>query len=167
MRAIGIALAMLGVCAIGACDINTGGSKSDKVACNCTAPPPAPPAAPPVVVPPEPRVHHVSHHDGWHDYAAHTGHGRAHAYYWRREYAEISVQTYDYRSDSHSYVMGESDAYAGGGAYGGGHHGGGHRGHGGEATTGEPAFFNPPPDDRARSSVWHGYDEDCPEDERR
>ena len=86
-----------------------------------------------------------------------------HAYYWRREFAEISVQTYGYHSDSRSY-------YSAGGS--GGHDGGdsgvpiaagrtataagtetaGVVGHGESAVVAD-----------ARLHPWHGYDADCPD----
>ncbi len=206
MRVILVTAAALAALTLSGCDINTT-PKTAKVECNCAAPP-APPAGmrggdynPP---PAEPyREHHRWHGGSHHGYARWHGGEGGHSYYWRREYSEMSVFTYDYHSDSHSYETGgghggggasayayaAAGAYAGGGAYAGAgaHTGGGAyagdaahggdgyhvvdhgwvdgygRGHGGGAYTSDPAHYETAPDDHARRSVWHGYDEDCPD----
>lgn len=203
MRVILVTAAALAALTLSGCDINTT-PKTAKVECNCT-----PPAPPPVAThdddygPPPPDHDHYrdryrGHGGSHHGYA--RWHGGGHSHYWRREYSEMSVFTYDYHSDSHSYETGgghggggasayayaAAGAYAGGGAYAGAgaHTGGGlyaggggdgyhvvehgwvdgyGRSHGGDAYTGDPAHYETAPDDRGRRSVWHGYDEDCPD----
>ena len=173
MRMVLAAAAALAVFTVAGCDINTGTPKETKVGCNCTTPPaatPAPPASEPYYAPPAPRHHR------WHGHGYARTYGGVHGYAWRRDYSEISVETYDYRSDSHSYVTGESSdsgtysgagAYAGGGA-GGSEHGGwvdGYgRGHGG-ATAGDAVHDDRAIVDRARMAPWRGYDIDCPDND--
>lgn len=178
--------------ALSGCDINTSGQKQAN--CNCAT---TPPAAPPVAVtPPDTRgstaympsdedvdtgghrYRHRTYGSGGHHrprgYAYNGGH---HGYYWRREYSEISVATYDYHSGSSSSYFG----YTGGGSYHGGgeYHGHGEhgddgyrpvdggwidgygRGHGGH--TGDAVHYETGGDD-GRDHVWHGYDADCPDD---
>ena len=176
MRMVLAAAAALAVFTVAGCDINTGTPKETKVGCNCTTPPaatPAPPAGEPYYEPPH-------HHHRWYGHGTTRSYGGGvHGYAWRREYSEFSVQTYDYHSDSHSYVMGGEDSsayaggstYAGGGAYaGGGVHGGwvdGYgRGHGG-ATAGDAAHYETATADRARLAPWRGYDIDCPDNDPR
>jgi len=162
MRMVLAAAAALAVFTVAGCDINSGTPKDAKVGCNCVPPPaaaPAPPAAAPAYAPPRHRWHRLAYaDDGVHGYA------------WRREYSEISVATYDYRSDSHSYVMGDSADSGGGYAAGRAGHGGWvdryGRAHGG-ASTGDAVHG----DDtrtayRARMAPWRGYDIDCPDDDR-
>ncbi len=163
MRMVLAAAAALAVFAVAGCDINTGTPKETKVGCNCTA---APAATPPAAVTDDtpPRPHH---HHRWHGYGRNTG--RAHGYAWRRDYSEISVATYDYRSDSHSYVTGgETDsAGGGGGTYTGGSvHGGWVDGYGrGHGGAGDGAHDDRATVDRARLAPWRGYDIDCPDND--
>lgn len=163
MRAILGVAAALAVLTVSGCDINSGPAKTAKVDCNCTAPPQAATTPPPdmrgAYAPPT--VHYR-----WRGHA-HRYAGGGHSYYWRREFAEISVATYDYHSDSHSYYQGyqgtaggsDASAYAGGGAHGDD----GYRRVDGGATAGEPAYYETHGDDRARLHPWHGYDADCPD----
>ena len=187
MRIILVAAAIAAL-AVSGCDINTGPPKTAKVECNCAAPAPEGLRPSTAYAPP-------AMHDRYRGYAHHSGYGTArgggHSHYWRREYSEVSVATYDYHSDSHSYVMGGGDSsgvsayayaaaggYGGGGAYAGGseHGGGGYhvvdhgwvdgygRGHdGGGATTGTPVHFETHSGGHGRGAVWHGYDVDCPD----
>jgi hypothetical protein len=157
MRIARFVAGALAVFALAGCDINTGPAKPAQTGCNCTTPPPpAPPAyEPPAYEPPVPHTHwryHTRRYAG------------AHGYAWRREYAELSVETYDYRSSSRSYVTDEG-AYAGGSYAGGAVHGAGWvdgygRAHGG-GDAGVPVHSNVA--DRARAAVWRGYDIDCPD----
>lgn len=159
--------------ALSGCDINTNGQK--QTACNCAATPPAAPVAattPPdmrgstaYMPPEEPWPYHHRHRHAGHGYA-YSGH---HGYYWRREYSEISVATYDYHSGSTSRFFGYTggDAYHGGGDYHGEHDGADHgwidgygRSHGGYA--GGAVRRETGSDGRDRP--WHGYDADCPDD---
>src|SRR5258707_13857466 len=128
MRAILTACAALAALSLTSCDINTGTPKTAQVDCHCATPPPVagtPDMRGSTGYEPPP----VRHRRRYHGYA-YAGHGsyNGHSHYWRREDSELSVATYDYHSDSHSYVMGDSGgAYAegGGGAYvGGAVHGG-------------------------------------------
>jgi hypothetical protein len=190
MRVILAAAAALVAITVSGCDINTGPPKTAKVECNCAVPA-APPAEmrgseayPPPAAPYRYHGHrrpHGTFYAGWHD---------GHSHYWRREYAETSVFTYDYHSgsSSSSYYAGGggssgasayayAGAHAGGGAYaGGGAHGGdgyhvvdhgwvdGYgRGHDGGATAGEPVHYETH-GDHGRLHPWHGYDADCPDD---
>lgn len=181
MRVILAAAAALAAMTVSGCDINTGPPKTAKVECNCAAP-----AAPPEGMRPgtayAPPVTH-GHYRGYrhpHEYG--TAHWSGHSHYWRREYSEVSVATYDYHSDSHSYTMGGGGGSSGVSAYayaaaGGGYAGGGYhavdggfvdgygRGHG--ATVGEPVHFETHPDGHGRGDVWHGYDVDCPDPAQR
>ncbi len=166
MRMVLAAAAALAVFTVAGCDINTGTPKETKVGCNCTTPPaatPAPPAAEPYDAPPP-----APHRYRWHRHFYAPVYDSVHGYAWRREYSEISVETYDYHSDSHSYVMGEG-AYAGGDAYAGGAEHGGWtdaygRAHGGagDAVHGDARTVY-----RARMAPWRGYDIDCPDDDPR
>ncbi len=171
MRAILTACAALAALSLASCDINTGTPNNAQAGCHCTAPPPAPvpPAAgTETAYAPPPPAHH-RHHGGVYAYGGHgrySGHG---SYYWRREFSEVSVQTYEYHSDSRSYAS--DGAYAGSGTYGEGGatagdsvHGEGWvdgygRAHGG-ATAGSAVHYE---HDGRRRSVWHGYNEDCPD----
>lgn len=159
MRAIWAACAAVAALSLTSCDIDTG--KPAQTACHCTTPPPATPPGMQAEMPP-PVVHHRRHrHDD--DYA-YSGHARGHAYYWHREWSEASVQTYDYHSDSHSYSTGGGRGHAGGGAYGSGSEGGDSwvDGYGRRHDRGASGATHAG-NDRARRSVWHGYDEDCPD----
>ncbi|HEY0300105.1 MAG TPA: hypothetical protein VGC36_02160 [Rhizomicrobium sp.] len=126
---------------VGGCDINTT-PKTAKVDCNCTVPPAPPPPDSDAYAPP-PQDRGYRHREHWH---GHHGHG-GRAHYGRREYAEMSVFTYDYHSRSTSYTTGGHGggsggvsvyayAAAGAGAYAGaGAHAGGYAGdaaHGGD-----------------------------------
>jgi hypothetical protein len=176
------AAAALAVFTVSGCDINTGAQKPAQSTCNCAGTPPqasVPPAPSEPYTPPE--YHRRHHTHGWHD--AYSGHdGGAHSYYWRRSYSEIAVQTYDYRSSSSSYVIGEDgdrhdhggydhhgyrhgEGYAGGAVHGEGGWVDGYGRHhdGGEASVGEPAHEETN-GDGARLHPWHGYDADCPDD---
>jgi hypothetical protein len=186
------AAAALAVFTVGGCDITTGPQKPAQSACNCNGTQPTqqtttPPAPSEPYAPPQHDRRHREH--GWH-YAYDRQHenGGAHQYYWRRAYSEIAVQTYDYHSDSSSYVTGDDgdhrgvgdghrrfhhdEHYDGGGAYaGGGVHGEGwidgygrHR-DGGGASAGAPVHGEGRGDE-ARLHPWHGYDIDCPDNER-
>ncbi|HXC54509.1 MAG TPA: hypothetical protein VNU97_04390 [Rhizomicrobium sp.] len=177
MRIILAAAAALAALTVSGCDIDTGPPKTAKVECNCAQPPQSAAALPPdmrgsTAYPPPAR------HYRWHGrrYA-----GGVHGYYWRREYAELSVSTYDYHSDSHSYYQGDRGgsaasayAYAGAAAYAGGASYGGAAVHGGDgftrveggATIGAPTHYETHADDRARLHPWHGYDADCPDQDR-
>jgi len=177
------ATAILAVFTVSGCDINTGGGKPASVDCHCAVPVAAAPAAAPIATASAPPVeyHHRYHY-------RHRGYGAryagVHGYYWRREYSEISVATYDYHSDSHSYYVGGHEgggasayayAYAGGGASAGAHADGEYhvaeggwidgfgRGHGGRATTGTPVHYEEPSNEHDRMRPWHGYDADCPD----
>lgn len=168
MRAIPVAAAIVVAMMVSSCDINTT-PKEAKVGCNCTPAAAQPPAPGETAPPSEPIRHHRHAHYGM----RYAGGGRGH--YWRREYSELSVITYDYRSASRSYAMDEdtsgggtsASAYAaaGGSVAGawvdgfGRSHGGGEAvvtGGGGETTVRAG-------DDRARLKPWHGYDVDCPD----
>jgi hypothetical protein len=163
MRVIMAATAVLAALAVSGCDINTG-PKTAPVACNCAAPAPPPTVAAGNGDTTPPARHRHRHA---HRYAASYGGGQA--YYWRREYSEVSVQTYDYRSGSHSYAMDESggddtggsggaSAYASsGGSTEGGWVDGYGRGHGGAGAAVGGG------DERGRLKPWHGYDIDCPD----
>ncbi|MBS0471060.1 MAG: hypothetical protein JSR60_08320 [Proteobacteria bacterium] len=154
MRVLWTAAVALIALTVSSCDINTT-PKTAKVECNCAAP-----AVPgPSAYTPPPAAPHRSHHRG---YAHATGHG----HYWRREYSEISVFTYDYHSDSSGYAAGGSGhangntGYAtGGGAAAGVWVDGYGRRHGTGGTV-------PPADDRARMAPWHGYDATCPDPDK-
>lgn len=162
MRIAKISAAALAVIAVAGCDINTGPAKPAQTTCNCT--PPQPAVAPPAYGEPSysPPPHRGRHR-------AHRSYGGAHGYAWRREYAELSVETYDYHSTSTVTVVGDSGGYAGGGyAY---------EGHGGAASgtwtdgygrvhSGAPVHRDAAVD-RARAAVWRGYDADCPDDPAR
>lgn len=169
MRVILAAAAVLAALTVSSCDINTS-PRQAKVECNC---PPAPPPAGmrPATTPPA-----SSHHHDRHRYARSGGYTHwsgGHSYDWRKEYSEVSVVTYDYRSGSHAYEMeggssgayayAESGAYTGSGAYAGAQGGwvdGYGRGHGG-ATAGAPVHYDS--HGGARLKPWHGYDADCPD----
>jgi len=173
------AAAALAVFTVSGCDINTGAQKPAQSTCNCAGTPPqasVPPAPSETATPPG----YHRHHHGYGRHYAYGGHdGGAHAYYWRRSYSEISVQTYDYHSSSSAYVMGEDgdredhggtdrhgEGYAGGAVHGEGgwvddygrHH------DGGDATAGEGPVHAETTGDGARLHPWHGYDADCPDD---
>ena len=167
MRIVFTAAAALAVLMAAGCDINTGPAREAKVDCHCTAV--APPAAP-IAEAAAPGHRHRWYHHAYSyggSYAGHRG------YAWRREYSEVSVATYDYRSDSHSYVMGETDdetggasAYADGAAHGGGGAQGWVDGHGrdyGGAAMGDAVHHESESSDAARMKPWHGYDVDCPD----
>ncbi|HEY0105727.1 MAG TPA: hypothetical protein VGB91_06540 [Rhizomicrobium sp.] len=149
------AFAILAALTVSSCDINTGTPKAAKVECNC-APPlqaAAVPAKPDIDMP-RPAHRHRRHR------ADHYAGGGYHAFAWRREYSEYSVSTYDYRSDSRSYVTGgERYRTAGGRADGYGY------GHGGGAAAGIPAHYETGGHGRARMDPWHGYDADCPDED--
>jgi hypothetical protein len=183
MRILLAAAATLAVVTVSGCDINTGPARQAKVECNCTGPAQMPAGMRPSTAYPPPPAE--PYHHRWHR-VSHDGYGTArwtggHNYYWRREYAETSVVTYDYHSTSHSYYTDGSggDAYAGGGSYTGGDaHGGGYhvvahgwvdgygRAHdGGEAYTDAPVHGETHTSDHHRGDTWHGYDVDCPNDE--
>jgi len=162
MRMVLAAAAALAVFTVAGCDINTGTPKETKVGCNCTLPPAASPVLPTPAGDDTPPTHRYRHHG--HGYG--RSYGSIHGYAWRREYSEYSVATYDYRSDSHSYVMG-GDSYAGGGVYrGGGAHGGWVDAYG-RAHGGDAAHFETATADRARMAPWRGYDIDCPDNDPR
>jgi len=160
MRVILAAAAALAALTVSGCDINTG-PKTAPVACNCATPAPPPTGMRGSDDTTPPATAH--HHRHAHRYA--TSYGGGHAYYWRREYSEVSVQTYDYHSDSHSYAMGGGDeggGSAGASAYassGGAWVDGYGRGHGG-ATAGTAVSGG---DEHGRLKPWHGYDVDCPD----
>ncbi|MEI9995012.1 MAG: hypothetical protein WDM91_10490 [Rhizomicrobium sp.] len=160
MRVILAAAAALAVLTVSGCDINTGTPRTEKVTCNCATPAPAvPPAGARSGEAPRPQAR-VHHHRDW---RAAPGHG--YAYRWHREYAEVSVQTYDYHSDSHSYYQGGER----GGAYGAtdGYAGGAHRGdHDRGDEDGAPVHDRRAADERERLHPWHGYDADCPDQDR-
>ncbi|MEJ0024493.1 MAG: hypothetical protein WDN01_00580 [Rhizomicrobium sp.] len=164
MRIFLAAAATLAVFTVAGCDVNTGTPKDAKVGCNCTPPPvatpPAPTAGEPDYAPPP------THRHRWH--RRRYAYDGVHGYAWRREYSEISVATYDYRSDSHSYITG-GHTYAGGGAYDGGGavHGGGWVDGYGRAYGGgdDAAHHETAAGDRARLHPWHGYDADCPDND--
>lgn len=158
MRAVLAAMAI--ALSLSGCDINTG-TPAAKIGCNC-----ATPAAPAAAAIPDmrgstayapPAVHHRHR-------TRVTGYGRwsGHAYYWRREFAEISVQTYGYHSDSRSY-------YSAGGS--GGHDGGFRRADSGwqdgysrwHGTAGVVGHGESAVVADARLHPWHGYDADCPD----
>jgi hypothetical protein len=171
MRVILAAAAALAAVTVSGCDLHSGPAKPAQVTCNCTAPatPPAGMRGSTAYAPPPaaPRRHRGYHHE--YDIARWSG---GHSHVWRREYAEVSVVTYDYHSGSRSY-----DTDAGGGAYtgdavhgGDGYHGAAHgwvdgygRGHGG----GESVRDDTPADGRGRRDPWRGYDALCPDRERR
>jgi hypothetical protein len=191
MRVILAAAAALAAITVSGCDINTGPPKTAKVECNCTAPA-APPAGMRGSEPPPAEPYHHHSYRRPHESGYASWHG-GHSHYWRREYAETSVFTYDYHSGSSTYYAGshgggssgasayayaEAGGYAGAGAYaGGGAHGGGYRvvdrgwvdgygrGHDGGAPAGAPAHYETH-GDRGRLHPWHGYDADCPDDPR-
>lgn len=161
------------------CDINTNGQKQAN--CNCAATPAAPPVAattPPdmrgstAFMPPEARPYSHRHRTRERGYAYGGGHHGY--YYWRKEYSEISVATYDYHSGSTSTYFG-GDAYHGGGDYRGGHgeRGDGYRGaeygwidgygRGHGAHVGDAVHYDGGTAD-GRDHPWHGYDADCPDD---
>ena len=175
------ALSLIAVSVTG-CDINTT-PKTTQVGCNCTVPP-APPAATPYPPPAPADFHRHARGGSHHGYARWSGGG--HTYYWRREYAEMSVFTYDYHSGSHSYSTGgHGGGYSGASAYayaaagasgGGGAYAGGGSGYVGDAvhgddgyravpgaTAGDPAHYDTRGHGGARMDPWHGYDVDCPD----
>lgn len=153
MRMVLAAAAGLAALALTSCDINTGATR--KADCNCTPAPataPVPPAqTASYAPPPEHRRHHRSY-----------AYGGARSYVWRREYSEVSVETYDYHSDSRSYAMGgESYSRSGGERIvdGGAHEGrGDDRPHG---DAGTPVHYETA--GHSRMDPWHGYDVDCPD----
>ena len=174
MRVILATAAALIAVTLSGCDINTGPPKTAKVECNCAAPVAAPPAGisggGTTYAPPPER------HYRWHRHPHSYAHWSGHSYYWRREYSEVSVQTYDYHSTSTSTytdggTYGGGDAYASGEVYGdGGYHtadrgwiDGYGRSHDGGATTGEPVHYETHGGGHSRGDVWHGYDVDCPD----
>jgi hypothetical protein len=160
-------LAMAGVLtlALSSCDLNTG-APAARVGCNCPvaaapAPVPLPDMRGSTAYAPAAVRHHVRHGRAY-GYA-----WSGHSYYWRREYAEVSVQTYDYHSDSHAYYVGGSGGgSAGGGGYashdGDDHHEGWQDGHGRWHATGSAAHGEIA-DAGARLKPWHGYDANCPD----
>jgi hypothetical protein len=159
MRAILTACAALAALCLTSCDSNTGTPKAAKVECNCA--PPAQTAGVPDLrgneAAPRPHQRHYGH-------ARYTYPGHA----WRREYSEISVETYDYHSDSRSFAMADGGAYAGGSGegYRAVEHGwidGYGRSHGGGATAGASVDY----DGRTRRDTWHGYDAECPDKDRK
>ncbi|MEI9991598.1 MAG: hypothetical protein WDM86_16330 [Rhizomicrobium sp.] len=154
MRIILAAAAALAVFTVAGCDINTGPAKDTKVGCNCATPPAATPTPTGEADTPPPPRHR------WHRHGDRHVYGGGHGYAWRREYSEISVATYDYHSDSRSYVMGGGDYAGGGAAHGNGWVDGYGRAYGGGADHHETAA-----DDRARLHPWHGYDADCPDND--
>lgn len=176
MRVILAAAAALALFTVSGCDINTGPPKTAKVECNCATPaPPAGMRPSTAYAPPETPYRYRAHRHGY-GIARWSGH----SYYWRREYSEISVATYDYHSDSHSYTMAGgggsygASAYAAAGAYAGGYHAVDHgwvdgygRGHDGGATAGTPVHYETNGRSGGRGDVWHGYDVDCPDGARR
>lgn len=192
MRSILVLAAALAVLTASGCDINTAPSKPATVECHCAAPPAQAAATPPpdmrgstAYQPPQydyrPRWNARGHrYAGGDGYRSHGGD----AYRWHRSYAERSVFSYDYHSDSHGYYQG--DNYSGGNSYtdGGGYadhgthgddgfrpveqgwidgygrsHGGGG---GGISITGGTGGV-----ERARLHPWHGYDADCPDNDPR
>ena len=183
------AAAALAVFTVGGCDINTGSQKPAQTTCNCNGTPPAQAAAP--AAPPEPYTppeHYRRHRTSGRHYAYGRYDGGARTYYWRRAYSEIAVQTYDYHSESSSYVIGEDGDHRGyrrgghhdgdGGYAGGAVHregwvdGYGRHHDGGEASAGAPvhedvAHEDASANDNARLHPWHGYDADCPDDHGR
>ncbi len=196
MRVILAAAATLAVIMVSGCDINTGPARTARVECHCAGTPPAGMRDSTASAPPAETYHHRWHREPHHAAGYASWHGGSHAHYWRREYAELSVATYDYRSTSHSYYLngGESggtpdaSAYAYAGAYGGGsayagagtqdggysdRHGDGYRPvpHGwvdgyGRAHDGGDAGAPVQVDGPHRRDPWHGYDVDCPDDAR-
>lgn len=140
--------------ALAGCDSNTGTPATRVVGCNCPAPAVMP--APDMRGSTAPALPHHRRHRG---YARWSGH----SYYWRRSFAEVSVETYDYHSGSHSYFVGGGygGAYAGGDAHRGGWQDGYGRWHGTGGGAGAA------PDERAeadaRMKPWHGYDAKCPD----
>ncbi len=181
MRLALAAFTAMAVLAVSGCDINTGTPREAKVECNCATPTRAIPGTPDMRGSEGPLSRHRRHYR-----AASYSQGDRHGYAWRREYSELSVETYDYRSSSRSYSTGESggessggaDAYAYAGASAGGS-GDGYRvvergwvdgygrTHGGGAAAGTPVHYETSARDGARMHPWHGYDADCPDKDRR
>jgi hypothetical protein len=158
MRAVlAIAAAAIAL-SLSGCDTNTG-APAAKVGCNC-----ATPAAPPAAAVPDMRGSTAYAPPTAHRHHRPAGYGRwsGHAYYWRREFAEISVQTYGYHSDSRSYYSdGGSDSHDGGfrraesgwqDGYGRWHGTAGVAGHTDSGVVAD-----------ARLRPWHGYDATCPD----
>jgi hypothetical protein len=150
MAAATIALSLSG------CDTNTG-TPAARVSCNCATPAvPIPGMRGSTAFAPV-ATHHRTHRR----FAARWD---SHSYYWRREFAEVSVQTYGYHSDSHShYESGGGGHDSGSGVRtGSGWQDGYSRWHAvaGGATRGANA-------DATRLQSWHGYDADCPDRTRR
>lgn len=210
MRTLAVLAAATVALALSGCDINTS-PRTAKAECGCCSCPTQ--AAPPTrtaATPPmpdddmrgsdayEPRPYRRHHHRGYDRYRPHRDRGysrwNGHSYYWRREYSEMSIYTYDYRSASTSTYVGATagaaagasayayagagaGAYAGAGA--GASTGGGYRvvpggwqdgygrWHDGRATAGDPAHYEPTGsgDGGSRMQPWHGYDADCPDDD--
>jgi hypothetical protein len=141
MRVILTAAAALAVIMVSGCDINTGPAKTAKVECNCAGTPPAGMRPSTAYAPPAEPYHHRWHREHHGTGTASWHGGGSHSYYWRREYAELSVATYDYHSTSHSYYMSGGDgggssgasAYAYAGAYSGGSAYAGAGAHGGDS----------------------------------
>lgn len=157
MRMLLAAAAGLAALALTSCDINTGATR--KADCNCTPAPvtaPVPPAQTASYAPP------AGHRRHRRSYA----YGGARGYAWRREYSEVSVETYDYHSDSSSYVMG-GESYGGSGgeriAHGDAH---GDRTDGFDRTHSDAGTARYETAGRQRMDPWHGYDVDCPDQRR-
>jgi hypothetical protein len=172
MRAILVMAAALAVLTVSGCDINSAPPKATQVQCNCgTTPPPVAAATPApdmrgsTAYAPPARHHRYRHPRGfarWHD----------RSYFWRREYAELSVVTYDYHSGSQTYYddgTGHHDTADNSGTHDDGYtrvdsgwidgYGRGHGNGGAHGGSGDDA--------RGRLHVWHGYDADCPDQHRR
>lgn len=150
------AAAALAVLTVSGCDINTGAPRTAKADCNCTPAPTAAPAPPQETARYAPPPHHRRHHRSY----AYGG-----GYAWRSEYSEVSVETYDYRSDSRAYVTGGIGETGYGESGGGGAHGGWVDGYGrahGDAGT----AVHDRAAGRRRLDPWHGYDADCPDQAR-
>ncbi len=173
MRPILAATAILAVFTVSGCDINTGGGKPASADCHCAAPVAAAPAPVATTASAAPAEYHHRYHYRHRGYGARYAGWHAHGYYWRKEYSEISVATYDYHGGSHSYYVGGHEggasAYAGAGEHGGGDYhavdggwvDGFGRGHGGHAGT--PVHYEARADEHDRMKPWHGYDADCPD----
>ena len=147
-------LTALALLSVSGCDSNSPAPKPATVSCNCTTPAAPPPLVTPALPPATPAIHHRGRH------RSASWHGRG--YRWHKEYAETSVFTYDYHSDSHSYYQGEPVYRHGGGEEGWVDGYGRSHGSGSE----DDSDFLASGDAHGRMKPWHGYDVDCPDDRK-
>ncbi|MEJ1970206.1 MAG: hypothetical protein WDN03_16490 [Rhizomicrobium sp.] len=165
MRALLTVMAAAVALTLSGCDYNNQAQKP--ASCNCAATPPpvaaATPAPPPAGTDDTPPPEH--HRARYHGHGGGYGMARRPSHFWRREYSELSVATYDYRSGSTSTYAGGRDAHD--------DHGGGDGFHpagdgwtdfyGRRHANGAAAIVYDTSGDAHRDHPWHGYDADCPD----